>query len=211
MAPGTRVRLTVPHMVALGLTGMGAGLLSARAARTFGPDRFGTLEPLAGWFVVLVVVVTLAAAVAIVRAPGWSRWLLLAAIVGTIVGDLLPTAPPRNLALLPLTLAAGLMFTTAGRDRDAATRAAPQPPLWVAVGWLGIALHAGVGWLYLASGLVAPLYGVLVLWALWTVLLVVALRLRRDRPAWTPFVAVVAAVLWFLVLSLGEVALGWQP
>ncbi len=80
----------------------------------------------------------------------------------------------------------------------------------MAVGWLAVALHCAVGFLYLLSGLVAPGYGVLLLWALWGALLVVVLRLRTRRPVWAPAVPVAAAVLWQAVLLFGRAVLGWQ-
>ncbi|MGH4013936.1 MAG: hypothetical protein ACRDSL_08410 [Pseudonocardiaceae bacterium] len=212
MATIAPARVPTQHLVAAGLAGAGAALLGVKAALTFGPDRYGTTEPLAGLFVVLVAGVALAAAATALRAPRVSGGLMLAAIAGALVADQLPAAPPRNLALLPLAIAAGLMLVAAGVPMHEGARSAPQPPAWAtALGWLGIGLHAAVAWLYLASGLVAPGYGVVVLWALWAALLVFALRLRRNRPAWTPLVAVPAAGLWFLVMYLGEAALGWQP
>lgn len=73
----------------------------------------------------------------------------------------------------------------------------------------GIA-HVAVGFFYLASGLVAPLWAVLVLWAWWAVLAVVLLRLAVRRSWWTPLVPLVAMASWYLVLFLGESVLGWS-
>jgi hypothetical protein len=85
-------------------------------------------------------------------------------------------------------------------------------PGWfrAALGWGGILLHVAVGvFPYSASGLLAPWYGIVLLWACWAALLVAALRLRPRRPLWVPAVPVAAIVLWWPVLSLGENLLGW--
>ena len=92
--------------------------------------------------------------------------------------------------------------------RDMPTDVARSPgPLAVAV-LAGIA-HLGVGSFYLASGLVAPLWAVLLLCAWWLVLAVVLVRLALRGSWWTPAVPVVAALTWYLVLTVGENALGW--
>lgn len=78
------------------------------------------------------------------------------------------------------------------------------------VGWAGVALHVVAGIPYLAAGLVAPLWAILVLWLLWAGLLGVALRLRRRRPWVTFFVPPVAVALLLGLIGLGEAVLGWQ-
>lgn len=205
MAAITATRNSARQVVAACLAAAGAVLLGVRTALTFGPDEYGTLEPIAGVFVAVVTATALAAAVTAVRAPTWARGLVLTALAGALATDALPVAPPRFVALVPLAIAAGLMFVSPGAP------AARYPAPAVAVGWLGLVLHAATGWLYLASGLVAPGYGVLALWALWTVLLIIGLRLLRDRPLWTPLVPVTAVGLWLLIMYLGEALLGWQP
>ncbi|MDP9394987.1 MAG: hypothetical protein M3Q27_12430 [Actinomycetota bacterium] len=88
--------------------------------------------------------------------------------------------------------------------------AAPNgTPAGRGAGWVAVVLHLAVGAPYLGSGLVASAYGVAVLWALWAVLLLVLVRLRVRRPFWALAVPVVAAVLWFVVLLIGDAALGW--
>jgi hypothetical protein len=44
---------------------------------------------------------------------------------------------------------------------------------------------------------------------MWLLLLVAALMLRRTRPFWTPVVPILAAILWFVTITVGEIALGW--
>lgn len=75
--------------------------------------------------------------------------------------------------------------------------------------WAAIVVHLAVGVGYAFSGLLAPPWGVALLWAIWLLLLAAAVTLRRTRPFWTPAAPLVAAVLWFVVLTLGERLLGW--
>lgn len=191
---------------AAGLAGVGAVLLGIKAAFTFGATAYDPLAPLAGSFVAVLAGAALAAGVSALRAPELTRVLLAVVLGGALVGDFLLAAPPRHLYLLPLAIATGLVFIApparppTGQDRS----------MWPDVpGWLGVVLHAAVGLLYLMSGLTVPAYGVLFLWALWAVLLVIALRLLRDRPSRTPAVPVAAAGLWFVIVYLGRMFLGW--
>lgn len=78
------------------------------------------------------------------------------------------------------------------------------------IGWVGIVGHVAVGYLYLSAGLVAPLYGILILWALWVGLLVVAIWLLRKHPVLTIIVPLLALGILFGGLALGEGLLGWQ-
>jgi len=48
-----------------------------------------------------------------------------------------------------------------------------------------------------------------VLAAGWLLLLVVAIRLRRERPWFTLLVPAVSIAFWVAVLSLGELLFGW--
>jgi hypothetical protein len=66
---------------------------------------------------------------------------------------------------------------------------------------LAIVLHAGVGFVYLVSGLVAPLWGVLLLVALWLGLSMVLVQgLRRGDPWRALLVPITGAALWFVVV-----------
>ncbi|KGN39541.1 hypothetical protein [Knoellia subterranea] len=75
---------------------------------------------------------------------------------------------------------------------------------------LGIAGLFVVLPLYVSSGLVAPLSAIVVLLGFWLLLLVTAIRWFSRRP-WVilafPFVA---AAVWWLAITLGEQAFGWQ-
>jgi hypothetical protein len=81
-------------------------------------------------------------------------------------------------------------------------------PLVVAV-LSGIAL-LGVGYFYLAGGLVIPGYVLIPLWILWLVLAGLLVRLALARSWWTPAVPITAAAVFVLVLVVGEQVLGWQ-
>lgn len=79
----------------------------------------------------------------------------------------------------------------------------------VLAGLAGLA-HLVVGYFYLAGGLVIPGAVLIPLWLLWLALAVVLVRLAIRRSWWTPAVPVVAAVVFVLVLVVGEQAFNWQ-
>jgi hypothetical protein len=65
-----------------------------------------------------------------------------------------------------------------------------------------------VGFFLLSSGLVAPLWAVLLLLIAWAAGVWIMWRL----PAWwRPVVPVALLAFWFLFISFGEAVLGWQP
>jgi hypothetical protein len=68
---------------------------------------------------------------------------------------------------------------------------------------------AGCFFIYAASGLLAPWYGVVVLMLVWVVLFVIATRWWTPYPKRTLLLPVLALVLWFAVLFLGEALFGW--
>jgi uncharacterized membrane protein YGL010W len=74
---------------------------------------------------------------------------------------------------------------------------------------VGIAGHVATIFLYLASGLLAPLAGVLFLLAGWVALLVAAIRLRRPRPWLAALTPVVSIGFWAAVLTFGNWVFGW--
>ena len=77
--------------------------------------------------------------------------------------------------------------------------------LWFA---LACVVHLVVGFFYISSGLVAPLWGVLLLLAIWLALAVVLVRLRERGPV-TLLVPVAAGAIWFFVLWIGQALLDW--
>ena len=62
----------------------------------------------------------------------------------------------------------------------------------------------------IASGLLAPLWAVLLLYGLWLVGALLLVRLARRRPFTTPVVPTVNAVLLWLVITAGDSWLGWS-
>ena len=70
--------------------------------------------------------------------------------------------------------------------------------------------HLVVGWFYLAGGLVIPGAVLIPLWLVWLALAALLVRLAIRRSWWTPAVPVAAAVLFVLVLVVGEQAFDWQ-
>jgi hypothetical protein len=85
---------------------------------------------------------------------------------------------------------------------------APSAGTWVLAGLAG-ALHGVVGVFYLASGLVAPFWAIVVLVVWWLLLATELVVLARRGSWWTPAVPVVAFATWWGLLTLGEHALGW--
>lgn len=70
--------------------------------------------------------------------------------------------------------------------------------------------HLGVGVFYLASGLVAPLWAVLLLWLVWLGLAVALIALWRIGSLVALAVPVVAVVVWHAVILAGQALLGWS-
>ncbi|HEY7874636.1 MAG TPA: hypothetical protein VIG64_05895 [Actinomycetota bacterium] len=75
--------------------------------------------------------------------------------------------------------------------------------------WVAIVLQLVVGFFYLLSGLLAPLWAVGVLVAAWIALSVLLIRTRSQGPRdlWAP---VLAAALWLGAMAAGEHLLGWN-
>jgi len=68
---------------------------------------------------------------------------------------------------------------------------------------------AGCFFLYAASGLLAPWYGVVLLLVIWVVLFVVATRWWTPHPKRTLLLPLIAVVVWFGVLTAGEAFFDW--
>jgi hypothetical protein len=85
-------------------------------------------------------------------------------------------------------------------------------PLAKASPWpfVGMAGMACAFFLYAASGLLAPWWGVVLLLGVWVVLFAIACAWWTPYPRRLPWVAVVAIVLWFAVVSAGGAWLGWS-
>ncbi|MET0567253.1 MAG: hypothetical protein ABW021_12490 [Acidimicrobiia bacterium] len=75
---------------------------------------------------------------------------------------------------------------------------------------IGLILYLGTGiFPYLASGLVAPLWGIAVLYAGWLLGLWLAIRLFRARSSWALAMPVASVAFWWVVITLGESVFGW--
>ena len=77
---------------------------------------------------------------------------------------------------------------------------------WPFVAMVGM---AGCFFLYAASGLLAPWYGVAFLMLLWVLLFVQATRWWTPHPKRTLLIPLLAIALWFAVLTLGEALFDW--
>ena len=75
--------------------------------------------------------------------------------------------------------------------------------------WLAFAGLAILLWLYVASVLLAPWWGVGVLVVLWVLLLALTVRWARTHPLATLVVPVLGVALWVGVISAGEAWFGW--
>ncbi|MGX5357453.1 hypothetical protein [Kocuria sp. KH4] len=76
---------------------------------------------------------------------------------------------------------------------------------------LAAAAHLVVGYFYLASGLMAPLWAVVLLLVWWAVLTGAGVRLVRRRSFLVLLVPIVAAVTWVGLMAFGGQVLGWVP
>jgi hypothetical protein len=91
-----------------------------------------------------------------------------------------------------------------------ASESAARPVWTLVLGFIGIAAHLVVGYLYLAAGLVTPLYGLIALWVVWAALLAVAIWMLRRHPLWILAVPLVALGILVGVTALGGALLGWS-
>jgi hypothetical protein len=74
---------------------------------------------------------------------------------------------------------------------------------------VGFALLLAVGLLVAASSLVAPPWGVIVLWIVWITAAVWAARTWRRR-AFAPLIAGAATIVfWVGFINFGDIVLGW--
>lgn len=84
---------------------------------------------------------------------------------------------------------------------------AKLPYVGAGVAMLGLLVLAPF---FLASGLVAPLWAVIVLCAIWLALFVTGIVWFKRRPLWTLSLPVVAVIIWLGGVSAGEALLGWS-
>lgn len=84
-----------------------------------------------------------------------------------------------------------------------------KQPWFVAAVLIAVFTHLVIGYFYLASGLVAPLWAVALLGVWWLALAYVVVRLVRRRSYLVLLVPVVAAATWLVVMGFGGAVLGW--
>ncbi len=191
------------RLVAVAFSVLAAAILAIRAFFT------ATQPGYLGWAALILCALaalsSVAAAVAVARGSAWALPGVALAVVLAAVVEVMPVAPPRLVSLLA-ALVAGAAAAASARENDAPTsRAGWQTVL----GWVAFGLYLPIGLLYLISGLVVPLYGVALLLAAWTVLLIVLFRLLATRPAWTLLIPALAVALWVGVLAFGGSVLNW--
>ena len=75
---------------------------------------------------------------------------------------------------------------------------------------IGLILYGAIGLFpYASSGLLAPVWGIAVLYAGWLLGLWLTIRLFRLRSAWALAMPGAALAWWWLVLAVGESVFGW--
>jgi hypothetical protein len=75
--------------------------------------------------------------------------------------------------------------------------------------FVGMGLMAASFFLYAASGLLAPAWGVVVLLVIWLALLLLCFAWWTPHPRRLPWVGLFAVVFWFAALNAGGAFLGW--
>ncbi len=191
---------------------LAAAVLAARAFRTAVGDGLAGGDPsvpgtlLAGSAALLAV----AAAALAFRSPRAA-----ALPLGLVLGLELVlldryVAPPRLVTAIPLVLALALALVPPGP--------APAPPpgsrstrtAQTVVTVTALLLMVPVGIVYLLTGLVAPAPDLFGAYALYAVLVGIAVLLARRRSWWVLAVPVASAGLWFAMMMAGETWLDWQ-
>ncbi|HEX2053140.1 MAG TPA: hypothetical protein VHJ78_05350 [Actinomycetota bacterium] len=81
------------------------------------------------------------------------------------------------------------------------------PAAWAAI-VVALPLHLAAGFFYVTSGLVAPLWAVLLLLLIWVALGIAGFR-NKHRPLYVLAVPVAAALVWLLIVQGGSTLFGW--
>ena len=84
-------------------------------------------------------------------------------------------------------------------------------PLFVMAVVIAALAQLVVGFFYMASGLMAPLWAIVLLGVWWVLLTYVGVRLVQRRSYLVLLVPLVAVATWFGVMTFGEAVLGWTP
>lgn len=95
-----------------------------------------------------------------------------------------------------------------GHGTTTTGRGPSRPPRRSTLVLTGV-LHLLALWPYAASGLVAPDWAVAAMVVVWALLGVVAVAVHRRWGAVAAVVPLVAVVVWTVLVTLGEVLLGW--
>ena len=78
------------------------------------------------------------------------------------------------------------------------------------VAWIGLSLHIAIAvFPFSASGLLAPLYGIALVYLGWALGLFGVIRWWRSTPKAVLLMPFAALVWWFAVMSIGGAVLGW--
>lgn len=116
---------------------------------------------------------------------------------------------PIRVAVKPVQDHAGLpptaTFPKIMQDRSTVSHG----PAATISGIVGIGLYIVVGFLYLSSGLMVPGPWLFILWAIWLAGIYVLVVVFRRNRVWTPIVAVAAAAVWWVYLTVGGAVFDW--
>jgi len=118
-------------------------------------------------------------------------------------------APPRLVNAIPLmfALALALVFGRSSTERSPALGSHRQKLATI----VALALMAPIGFVYLVTGLVAPVPDVYGAYAIFALLLGGAVWLARRRSWWVVAMPIVSAAIWPLMIWAGESFLDWSP
>ena len=79
---------------------------------------------------------------------------------------------------------------------------------WAA--WVGLFLHFAIAvFPYAATGLLAPLWGIAIVYLGWLALLFLAVKWWKETPYRVLLIPVLGLVWWFAWLNFGDFVLGW--
>ena len=89
------------------------------------------------------------------------------------------------------------------------TRVEPEVPgKWAA--WVGFVLHLVIGvFPFSASGLLAPLYGIAIVYIGWFVALFFILKLWNRKPYLVLLIPAIEVAWWFALMFVGDAIFGW--
>jgi hypothetical protein len=79
------------------------------------------------------------------------------------------------------------------------------------LGALGLVALLALAPFFLASGLMAPGWAVVLLMAIWLALFLLGCLWIRRKPLWVIPLPFIGAVIWFGGMTAGEAWLGWTP